>query len=208
MSKLTIHQIADREAPKQAAAYINPKTGRAPESERRKAYDRTLTRLAQEIESGTVTAWASALSGEPPIGKDHPLMSDLRRWLIEGRKVKHTPAQSGNVLSGTAVRFPGDTVANEDWTKRLYIADDESNTGKATSKSTITKGDAITHGGERAAVARLIGALVTIAYKPEGGLSKRGLISEIQTDIHKLDGFSCDRKVIEDWVKLAAEKVK
>lgn len=123
MHKLTIDQIADREAKKEGAAYINPKTGRVPVSEMVRAYERALSRLAQDVDRRTRHAWAGAGSNEPPIGADHPLMKQLREWLNSGKRVERTPSQSGNIVRPAALMFASERVLNEDW-KKLFIADD------------------------------------------------------------------------------------
>lgn len=197
MTKLTIHQIAEREAHKETERITDPKLVKNP---LQAAYSRSLTRMAQEVESFRRKAWASALADESPIDQDHPMMVELRDWLRNGRRYGERPRN--------AFFTP---VLNEHWARQLFIADDvdiASETAAGGNGLTDKRTDEIAHPGERAAVARFIGALVMINYKPKGGLAAHGLIAEILRDIEQLPGVSVSRETIDKWLTEAAERIK
>lgn len=69
--------------------------------------------------------------------------------------------------------------------------------------------EAITHGGERTAVAKLVGALVRANYKSaENGFSEHGLVAAIMRDIDAVKGVTVSRETVEKWLSLAADKIK
>jgi hypothetical protein len=69
--------------------------------------------------------------------------------------------------------------------------------------------EAIEHGGERTAVAKLVGALVLANYKLAAqGFTAHGLVAEIIRDIDGVKGVNVSRETVEKWLSLAAEKIK
>lgn len=120
MIKLTIHQIAEREAHRETANITDSKLLREPW---RAAYGCAVTRLAQEVQTGERVAWASASADDSPIATDHPLWLELLDWLKNGRRVTQHEGQSGNILDGRPLKRAFTEVHNEGWIKRLFIAD-------------------------------------------------------------------------------------
>lgn len=120
MIKLTIHQIAEREAHRETASISDPKRLRQPW---RAAYSCAVTRLAQEVQTGERLAWASASADDSPISTDHPLWLELLDWLKNGRRDSYHAGQNGNILNGTPLIRAYVEVFNEGWIKRLFIAD-------------------------------------------------------------------------------------
>lgn len=120
MIKLTIHQIAEREAHRETASISDPKRLRQPW---RAAYSCAVTRLAQEVQTGERLAWASASADDSPISTDHPVWLELLDWLKNGRRDTHHAGQNGNILDRRALIRAFTEVHNEGWIKRLFIAD-------------------------------------------------------------------------------------
>lgn len=120
MIKLSIHQMAEREAYRETASISDPKRLRHPW---RAAYSCAVTRLAQEVQTGERLAWASASADDSPIPTDHPLWLELLDWLKNGRRDTHHAGQNGNILDRRALMRAFTEVHNEGWIKRLFIAD-------------------------------------------------------------------------------------
>lgn len=120
MIRLTIHQVAEREAHRETDSISDPKRLREP---LRAAYSRAVMRLAQEVESGLRPAWASAYAGDSPVSTDHPLWQELLDWLKNGRRSTRHAGQSGNVLDRRALIQAFVEIHNEGWIKGLFIAD-------------------------------------------------------------------------------------
>lgn len=116
-SLVTIHNMAEAEAYKEAG------TEKQATKLWRNVYNRSRSRIAQEISKGGMAAYLPDENGEfSVLPAEHELMKQIRSFIVDG--VKTVPQYGYNEITRREYRLQFGKVVNMDWVGRLYIPAD------------------------------------------------------------------------------------